>query len=214
MGKKNNSLGKFLAFATTTVAIGGACYVFREQIKESTIYKKASEKLGGLFNKFAKDDFDDDDFIFDDDNNFDDTYSEDLFSDSAKSNREYTSITINQRENSSDSTDDNEDEAVSDANQTDDAKASAETVADTSSDANEPTSNTEDAKQSNTSEDLSEIFMVNPTPTTQHVTSNDAPNVSNSAADTKKESDTYENEGLSDVSEETDVLEEQDKLDF
>lgn len=99
MAKKNNTLGKFLAFTTAAAAIGSACYIYRDRIKESTIYKKTAGKLSNLYNKttgkFAEED---DDFFFDDD--FEDDFSDDVFSDDAKNNREYTSITINSKKTS------------------------------------------------------------------------------------------------------------------
>ena len=45
MAKKKNKLGKFLAFTTTAAAIGGTCYIFRDKIKQSSIYKAVSSKL-------------------------------------------------------------------------------------------------------------------------------------------------------------------------
>lgn len=162
MGKKNSTFGKLLAFTTTVAAIGGACYIFRDQIKESSIYKKASNKFSGLKNKM-NDRFsnEEDDFFFDDD--FEDDFEDDVFSDEAKKNREYTSITINPKD---------EDNIPA----TDVAKE----VADDISKAVEDLKETSDKKDESTTEEVSD----------------------------------YENEGLSDVDEDPDVLSDMDKLDF
>ena len=86
MGKNNSTFGKLLAFTTTVAAIGGACYIFRDQIKESSIYQKASDKFDELRknmkNKHASDD---EDFFFDDE--FEDDFEDDVFTDDAKLNR-------------------------------------------------------------------------------------------------------------------------------
>lgn len=156
MAKNKSTLGKLLAFTTTVAAIGGTCYIFRDKIKESSIYKTAVDKCSDLWAKWNNKDFDDeDDFFFDDeDENF-----EDVFSDEEKKNREYTSITINPKE-----------EEISEEEIPEEIKES-----------------TDDA----------------------------IPTIS---AEVKEENDAevtgYENEGLSDVSEDPDVLEEQDQLDF
>lgn len=172
MAKKNHTLGKFLALTTTAAAIGGACYVFRDQIKQSAIYKKSTECFSKLFGKVS-DKFcqDEDDFFFDDEEDEDTTFN-DVFSEDAKKNREYTSITINQKEE--------------------------ENAAESSDSISEP------------KEDIKEIFSDDSIPT---ITFGDNLNASGDS----EENDTvtaYENEGLSDVSEDPDVLEEQDKLDY
>lgn len=159
MGKKNSTFGKLLAFTTTVAAIGGACYIFRDQIKESSIYQKASDKFNGLRNKMNdKYTNEDDDFFFDDD--FEDDFEDDVFTDDAKKNREYTSITINPKE---------EDEAPSP-----DVAAEAIPTISFGKDATD--------KKDETS-------------ATEEVLG-------------------YENEGLSDVSEDPDTLADMDKLDF
>lgn len=175
MAKKNHTLGKFLALTTTAAAIGGVCYVFRDQIKQSTIYKKSTECFSKLFGKVS-DKFcqDEDDFLFDDQED-DDTAFNDVFSEDAKKNREYTSITINQKEE-----DDDDD------------------VAESSDSISEP------------KEDIKEIFSDDSIPT---ITFSDNLNASGNSEENDKVT-AYENEGLSDVSEDPDVLEEQDKLDY
>lgn len=161
MGKKNSTFGKLLAFTTTAAAIGGACYIFRDQIKESSIYKKASDKFSGLRNKMSdKFSNNEDDFFFDDD--FEDDFEDDVFSDDAKNNREYTSITINPKE---------EETSVTDV-----AKEMKEDISNA----------VEDLKESSDKKDET----------------------------TPEEFSGYENEGLSDVDEDPDVLSDMDKLDF
>lgn len=180
---KKNSFGKLLAFTTTVAAIGGACYIFRDQIKESEIYKKSVDKLSALRNKMSdKYSNEDDDFFFDDE--FEDTFEEDVFSDDAKQNREYTSITINAKEETFD-------------NASDAAKEVAEDIA--------------NAVKSKT-EDMKEIFADNSIPTISFGSNQDSEQKEDSSA--TEEVLGYENEGLSDVDEDPDALEEQDKLDF
>lgn len=195
MAKKNHTLGKLLALTTTIAAIGGTCYVFRKQIKESSIYKKSSDKISTLIKKVSEKvcPKDEESFFFDEDD--EDFYSDTMFSEDAKKSREYTSITINSNDttNTTDTTE-NPDEAESIP------KTASDTVA----------------------EDMKEIFPDESIPTISFGTdfstssSSEAP-VFNATDDSSSESEeviAYENEGLSDVSEDPDVLEEQDKLDF
>ncbi len=167
MAKHNSTIGKLLAFATTVAAVGGVCYVFRDQIKESPIYQKSKDKLSQLREKMSeKLGTTEEDFPFDEE--WDDDYEEDVFSEEAKNNREYTSITINSKEEAN--------------------------VADTLSETNE---------------EMKEIFAEDSIPTI-------AFGVTEKKEDVFVAEDVlgYENEGLSDVEEEPDTLEEQDKLDF
>lgn len=193
MAKKKHTLGKFLALTTTAAAIGGACYVFRDQIKQSTIYKKSTECFSKLFGKVS-DKFcqDEDDFFFDDEED-DDTAFNDVFSEDAKKNREYTSITINQKEeeNAEDASSDEEEETIADTS----ADEENEAAVDISAEAEE---------------DIKEIFSDDSIPT---ITFGDNLKASGSSEESGKVT-AYENEGLSDVSEDPDVLEEQDKLDY
>jgi len=96
MAKKKNKFGKLLAFTTTAAAIGGTCYIFRDKIKQSPIYKTACSKFSDIFgnvsDKFCSDDTED--FFFDDE---DDDFK-DVFSENTEHGREYTSITINAKE--------------------------------------------------------------------------------------------------------------------
>lgn len=205
MAKKKHTLGKFLALTTTAAAIGGACYVFRDQIKQSTIYKKSTECFSKLFGKVS-DKFcqDEDDFFFDDEED-DDTAFNDVFSEEAKKNREYTSITINQKEeeNAEDASSDEEEETTADTSTGEESETTADTSAD---EGNEATADV----SAEAEEDIKEIFSDDSIPT---ITFGDNLKASGSSEESGKVT-AYENEGLSDVSEDPDVLEEQDKLDY
>lgn len=179
-----NKLGKFLAFTTGVAAIGGVCYIFRDKIRESDIYKRVTGTIADWLDK----DDDYDDFEFDEDDAFDDT---DLFSDSAKKNREYTSITINSSDEADDSTEFDETDEINESNE---PEQSVEVLQDSPAD--------ETDNQMESENDI----VVNPSITTDVQIKTDA------TSDITAEA--YENEGLSDVSEDPDVLEEQDKLDF
>lgn len=228
MAKKNHTLGKFLALTTTIAAIGGTCYVFRKQIKESSIYKKSSDKISTLIKKVSEKvcPKDEESFCFDEDD--EDFYSDTMFSEDAKKNREYTSITIN----SKDATDTTENSDVAESIPETISNTAAEDISETFSDTNvedisEITSSTYAEDSSETSEetkteDMKAIFPDESIPTISFGTdfstssSSEAP-VFNTTDDSSSESEeviAYENEGLSDVSEDPDVLEEQDKLDF
>ncbi|MBR1865235.1 MAG: hypothetical protein IJ801_01870 [Lachnospiraceae bacterium] len=94
MAKKKNKLGKLLAFTTTVAAVGGTCYIFRDKIKQCSVYKTATDKLSDLFGLSGTASNDEDDFFFDDeDEDFDAAFSEDQ-----KQEREYTSLTMNSKE--------------------------------------------------------------------------------------------------------------------
>ncbi len=223
MGKKN-SFGKLLAFTTTVAAIGGVCYIFRDQIKESSVYKKACDKFYNLRDK-VNDKFasENEDFFFDDD--FKDDFEDDMFTDDAKNSREYTSITINAKEDNSvadtakevaddiskavenlkesgvqvaeDATEDVQD-AVEDVNE--DVKDIAENVIDTVEDT-----------VTDSAENMKEIFADVSIPTISFSTS-DADKKDETSA--TEEPTAYENEGLSDVYEDPDVLADMDRLDY
>lgn len=183
MGK--NKLGKLLAFATTVTAIGGVCYIFRDKIKESEIFQTVVGKVSGWLDQDGQMD----DFTFDDENDFDDIT---VFSNDAKNNREYTSITIT----STTENDITEDNSQEDKTQ-EDTPQEKESLENTNNDTASPNETTEE----NTS--ALEDIVVNPS-------------FSSVATETTAEETTeaYEYEGLSDVSEDPDTLEEQDKLDF
>lgn len=154
MAKNKSFFNKIVTVTAAVAAVGGVCYVFRDKIKNSSLYKLTLDKLSNLYERQG-DDFDEDfeDFSFDDDDTFDEVFSE-----GEKSEREYTSITINAKEETQEET----------------SKETAEEATDGSIPTIDFT-----VKESEEPEVLS-----------------------------------YENEGLSDVSEDPDVLEEQDKLDF
>lgn len=178
---KKNTFGKFIAFTTSVAAIGGVCYVFRNQIKESALYQKTMDSLSHLLDtfstKFSKNT--EDDFYFDDDDDFFDEDISTMFSDTEKKNREYTSITIHAG---------NEDSPEKNANGTTETTISGfQSIPSTIEISDE------------LSDDISE----------------EQTNTASSQADNEEEIPTgYEYEGLSDVSEDPDVLAEQDKLDF
>lgn len=195
MAKKKNTLGKLLAFTTTVAAIGGTCYIFRDKIKASHLYQRAADTLSSLKDNISGRFCDDDDFFFDADDDFEDDF-EDIFED-AEPGREYTSITINAKDNN-----------TTTAN-TDDSNKSVETEV---SDTEKTDNNTVAAEESPaiTSEEVIPIINFN--------SSLDSTNVATEENSKKNASDAevsgYENEGLSDVSEDPDILEDQDKLDF
>lgn len=179
MAKKKSTLGKLFAFATTVAAIGGTCYIFRDKIRQSSIYKTAIDKLSTLTGK-CDNDFED--FCFSDDNTDD---FEDAFKDT-DNNREYTSITINAKESG------NTEEPVK------------EESASTEPDNSETASNTTDDKDASDKSDYAGRFNESiPTINLNAFSSPESENVS-----------AYENENLSDSSDDPDVLAEQDKLDF
>ena len=252
MAKNNHTLGKILALTTTVAAIGGACYIFRDKIRQSAIYKKSADKLSGLFGKGSDDFMDDDDFFFDDEDNI--FTEEDLSSESSQSNREYTSISINSKQEeempySSPLPDEEpKDTATEDStapawetnpstSEENDTTATEENVSaiaeenstltfeeNTSSEkendllATEETTDTEESL-----EEVTEIFADETIPTISFggfgtpASTPEPPTTSDSDSfkeETEETGTGYENEGLSDVSEDPDVLEEQDKLDF
>lgn len=219
MGKKN-SFGKLLAFTTTVAAIGGVCYVFRDQIKESAVYKKACDKFCNLRDKVSdKFTSEDEDFFFDDD--FEDDFEDDVFADDAKKSREYTSITINAKEDNQ-VTDAAKEVAEDISNAVENLKESSIQV---SEDTVENVQNTiedvqnasediaEDVEETvkDSAEDMKEIFADVSIPTISF-SSNDIDKQDEISA--TEEPTAYENEGLSDVSEDPDVLADMDRLDF
>ncbi len=214
MAKNKNTLGKLLAFTTTVAAIGGTCYIFRDKIKESSLYKTAADKFSDLFSNTSKknDAFEDDDFFFDDD---DDDF-ENVFSEDSKQKREYTSLTINAKNTTSENhTNEDTSTESADKDTEDDDHALAndslkQKEADTSSHsakevkketASEKNAITSDSDEKNVTEESIPTIFFDDSSENNHTSASD-------------KSDSYENEGLSDVSEDPDVLEDQDKLDF
>ncbi len=170
MSKKKHPIRKLFALTTTIAAVGGACYVFRDKIKENAAFQSATNKLSDLLAKKGKNDVD----LIEDENDDEDEFA-DVFSDNSTDKREYTSITINSKK----------EESIP----TIDITSAEETQSETEQKESVPAENASEKKQS-----------------------------AGSGKSGKKEkndkAEAYENEGLSDLSEDTDALEEQDKLDF
>lgn len=195
MAKKKNNLGKFLAFTTTVAAIGGTCYIFRDRIKKSSIYKAITSRFSDSVNIFSEKNGDtDDDFFYDEEDDFADAFPE-----NAEHSREYTSITINAKEEPA--TPDTTSPIKTDDNDKTTEAAQKESVSEEKEIPEADRSHT-DIKESN------ETTSSHDTQTTKEdsIFSND------SLIEIFPKD--YENKGLSDVSEDTDALEEQDKLDF
>lgn len=194
MAKNKNFFSKLLTLTAAAAAVGGACYVFRDKIKSSPLYKATLDKAYDLYDKWKErqedeDDDDFEDFSFDENDDFDD-----VFSDEDKSEREYTSITINAKEDSVESPNE---EAV----QEDETSQPAE---------NSP------IPEAPQEDEVSPAVIQDEEP---NITPSDGiiPTIPFGTKDTPEDEPEvlgYENEGLSDVSEDPDVLEEQDKLDF
>lgn len=207
MAKNKNCFNKLLALTATVAAVGGACYVFRDKIKNSPLYKTALDKAYDLYDKWKDHQSDDDsfdDFDFDEDDDF-----EDIFSEEDKSEREYTSITINAKEDTS-STDVADDSAVTD--NTEDDKTPDPSEDTVSAEVDVPAASDTEAPD----EEVSSIPQVEESDVT-YTTDAVIPTIdfgTSTTSDDEPEVLGYENEGLSDVSEDPDVLEEQDKLDF
>ncbi len=207
MAKNKNCFSKLLALTATVAAVGGACYVFRDKIKNSPLYKAALDKAYDLYDKWKDRQSDDDsfdDFDFDEDDDF-----EDIFSDEDKSEREYTSITINAKEDTS-STDVADDSAVTDNTEDDKTPDTSEDTV--SAEVEVPAASDTEAPD----EEVSSIPQVEESDVT-YTTDAVIPTIdfgTSTTSDDEPEVLGYENEGLSDVSEDPDVLEEQDKLDF
>ena len=207
MAKNKNCFNKLLALTATVAAVGGACYVFRDKIKNSPLYKAALDKTYDLYDKWKDRQSDDDsfdDFDFDEDDDF-----EDIFSEEDKSEREYTSITINAKEDTS-STDVADDSAVTDNTEDDKTPDTSEDTV--SAEVEVPAASDTEAPD----EEVSSIPQVEESDVT-YTTDAVIPTIdfgTSTTSDDEPEVLGYENEGLSDVSEDPDVLEEQDKLDF
>lgn len=216
MAKKKNTIGKLIAFTTTVATIGGACYIFRDKIKESPIYKTSIDKISDIITKISKNkkEAEDDDFFFDeDDEDFDEIFSED-----EKQNREYTSIAINLKD---------QEEITSNIDDIEQAKDEEETV-ESFSYANPTTAEMESSQFStdsynvDSSYDNTSNFTMKEQEDEKEDEKEEIPTISFSTNTTTssftKEEETpisvFDYEGLSDVSEDPDVLEETDKLDF
>lgn len=153
--------GKLFKAAATIAAIGGVCYVFRDKIKNSTVYQ--SLDMDDKVEKVKH------------------TIKEKMPAKEETADRDYFSL----------------DDAVDNT----DTNAEAATVAESVSDV---TAKVDDL--------LSDIPSTSEDATPEETVAEEA-----ATEDVAKEEESpilYENEGLSDVSEDLDVIEEQDKLDL
>lgn len=194
MGK--NKLGKFLAFTTVAAAIGGICYAKRDKIKESEAYQKISDALS----KLKKKDDDYDDFDFEDDvfEDFDDST---MFNTVANGSREYTSINITSADSEGETNESNKDEVETTAEE---IETPVEETEAPTEETEAPVADTETPKEE-TEAPTEEAVIVNPSFSSMKASTVEI---------TEETVEAYENEGLSDVYEDPDSLEDQDKLDF
>lgn len=158
--------GKLFKAAATIAAIGGVCYVFRDKIKNSTVYQ--SLDMDDKVEKVKH------------------TIKEKMPAKEETADRDYFSL---------DDTVDNTD-----------TNAEAATVAESVSDV---TAKVDDL--------LSDIPSTSEDTAPEETVAEEAATEDTSTEDVAKEEENpilYENEGLSDVSEDLDVIEEQDKLDL
>ena len=158
--------GKLFKAAATIAAIGGVCYVFRDKIKNSTVYQ--SLDMDDKVEKVKH------------------TIKEKMPAKEETADRDYFSL---------DDTVDNTD-----------TNAEAATVAESVSDV---TAKVDDL--------LSDIPSTSEDTAPEETVAEEAATEDTATEDVAKEEESpilYENEGLSDVSEDLDVIEEQDKLDL
>lgn len=158
--------GKLFKAAATIAAIGGVCYVFRDKIKNSTVYQ--SLDMDDKVEKVKH------------------TIKEKMPAKEETADRDYFSL----------------DDAVDNT----DTNAEAATVAESVSDV---TAKVDDL--------LSDIPSTSEDTAPEETIAEEAATEDTSTEDVAKEEESpilYENEGLSDVSEDLDVIEEQDKLDL
>ncbi len=182
-----NNYGKLIAFTTVVAAAGGVCYVFRDKIKDSPLFKSASKKANDICDTVKSKVHTDDHFYFDDwDEEPDDESNNNPTVSNDSTSREYTSLShSNNASIKAVNTDD--------SNKSDEKK-STDKVTDTAKDiAQKSNDNTNDIQ----SESI---------PTIDFPANASKPDVTSP--------EKYENENLSDTSEDSDVLAEQDKLDF
>ncbi len=158
--------GKLFKAAATIAAIGGVCYVFRDKIKNSTVYQ--SLDMDDKVEKVKH------------------TIKEKMPAKEETADRDYFSL----------------DDAVDNT----DTNAEAATVAESVSDV---TAKVDDL--------LSDIPSTSEDTAPEETVAEEAATEDTATEDVAKEEESpilYENEGLSDVSEDLDVIEEQDKLDL
>ena len=158
--------GKLFKAAATIAAIGGVCYVFRDKIKNSTVYQ--SLDMDDKVEKVKH------------------TIKEKMPAKEETADRDYFSL----------------DDAVDNT----DTNAEAATVTESVSDV---TAKVDDL--------LSDIPSTSEDTAPEETVAEEAATEDTATEDVAKEEESpilYENEGLSDVSEDLDVIEEQDKLDL
>lgn len=229
---RKSFMGKLLTIAATATAIGGACYIFRDKIKASRLYEElgVDDKLESLKNLMKKhedeeDFFDEDEYIFD--NGEDD------------SNRNYVSLNTDTAVQDKISSDH---ETTTEASAKDELteNAASEDLPPAMEDAAESVSTVEEASGNDSATAESTIDEAVPTisldtltgvttvsehsfsdadPTNTDSSDTDSANgdsVTEESTASASKGDTptgYDMEGLSDVSEDPDVLMEQDLLD-
>lgn len=187
--------GKFLKAAAAIAAIGGVCYVFRDKIKNSTVYQSLDvddkvEKVKSTIKEKmpVKDESDRDYFSLDD-------------TDASSDNADAAS------ESSAKETENADAASESSVNGTENAGASSE-----------DSDKTQDAGSSSASDEEAVTMSDEVSDVTAMVDDliSDIPGMNKDTASTVSDDSPilYENEGLSDVSEDLDVIEEQDKLDL
>lgn len=228
---KKNTLGKVLAVAVAVAAVGGACYAYRDKIKESELYKKSINKLQSLRASLCKS-CDTEDFDDEDEDTFSDGDFESIFSDDAKLSREYTSINITPstamddepvEEFEEDATEEESNLSEEPVDEAEETTASEEIDAasftDSADDVTEEDFNEETVTDitEDIAEDVTEIFPDDSIPTISFASPE--PSISEVAEEVPSIEETpevlgYENEGLSDVYEDPDSLEDQDRLDY
>ena len=158
--------GKLFKAAATIAAIGGVCYVFRDKIKNSTVYQSLDmdDKVEKVKN----------------------TIKEKMPAKEEAADRDYFSL----------------DDTVDNTDTNDEAATVAESVSDVTAKVDDLLSDIPSA---------SEEAVPEETPAEEAATEDAA---TEDAAKEEESPILYENEGLSDVSEDLDVIEEQDKLDL
>lgn len=209
---KKGTIGKALAVVGAVAVVGGACYIFRDKIKDSKVYKNLDvdgklNKVKSLINdnlpvgkKEAADD--EEDFFFDED---EDISADDFFNEEDSTGRGYTSINPSSLDEveSEDTTKNDEDFNVDDTTEDEDF-----TEVDDDDVAADATSSDDTTNTSPVSNDSPVI------PTIDFTNTSVAADMTEIKADEDDSTvEGYEYEGLSDVSEDSDVLAEEDLID-
>ena len=226
---KKGLFGKLLTATAAIAAVGGACYMFRDKIKESKLYEElgVEDKLHSLKN-MRKNHEDEEDFIDEDEYIF-----EDLEPSDEDMNRTYVSLNTEPASSkeseddddtgSSTESEDEDNEAAERDNSPADDNASAleatqaddNTSAFETAQADDNTSEDESASVPTISYDTAEdMDSASEYIFTDTETKDDVQEVPDNSDKVKGETPSgYDMEGLSDVSEDPDVLIEQDLLD-